>query len=473
MASHICLRCLVRPSVSSFISLSSISSPASIASFSTTSAVASSVGKKIPKKKPAAAKTKTGGFTLARRGARSPATSAARKDPAAIRAQRKRIVLSNPNALLVPGLQELTIENVLSSKPGTILTLSNESIDALRAAEAFKHTQGWNLFRQPSTLVTEQTREVAELINGIEQEGETNRNVYREVVVGEKGAGKSVVALQTMAIALQQGWVVIHIPEDLSQGQTTYIPTRSSSGSTLYTQPDYTASLLARISNANEPVLSTLTLSKSHSFPIPIQPNISLSRLCDLGSSDPSIAPSIFTALLSELTSPSSESHPRPPLLFSVDSIPHILRPSAYLDREARPIHAFDLALVDTFVSLLSGKTSLPNGGIVQAVDTGSNRPPAAALDAHVRGKEATRALAPFMTPYSPPDERVLAALKGVAVRTVSGVSRIEARGVMEYYARSGVMRGVVDETRVGEAWTLAGGGVMAELEASLTRLRV
>ncbi|GAM89265.1 hypothetical protein ANO11243_073020 [Dothideomycetidae sp. 11243] len=482
MASPICLRCLARPSAGNAPSLAAHLRIAPVsASFSTTSALTSSVGKKIPKKKPASlAKPKKGSFVLARRGSRSSGSTASRKDPAAIRAQRKRVVLSNPNALSVTDMQELSVKNALSSEEGTILTLSNESIDALRSAEAFKHNQGWNLFRQPSTLVTNQAREVAALIEGINQD----RNTHKEVVVGDKGAGKSVLALQAMAFALQAGWVVIHIPEaqELALAHTSYAPMRTSQGETLYTQPDYTAALLSRISKSNSAVLSKLSLSKSHAFPIPVANNISLARLADLGASDATIAPAIFAALMTELLLPSSAAHPRPPLLFSLDGLPHICRPSKYLDREAQPIHGFDLSLVNTFTSLLSGATPLPNGGLVQGIDTNSNRPTTRALDQHIQTAlekstsspfSKVQGITPFLSPYKGHDARVLEALRSVSVRHVQGVSRLEARGVMEYYARSGVMRGAVDEPRVAEAWTLAGGGVLGELEGSLTRLRV
>lgn len=415
-----------------------------------------------------------------------------------MRAQRKRIVLSNPNALSVPGLQKLTADNAIASEEGAVLTFDNESIDSLRAAEAFKHTQGWNLFHQPSTLVTSQTKALAEMVRGVKE----SKGTHREILVGDKLSGKSVLSLQSMAFALQEGWVVIHIPEgkfvkvakyvygltmfpaqEVTQGHTSYAPVRTPQGATIYTQPEYTAALLSRISKANATVLSKLTLSRQHQLPIPIQSNISLARFAELGASDPVIAPAMFSALLSELCTESTEAHPRPPLLFSVDGAPFIFRHTGYLDSEANPVHAFDLSLIKSFIALLRGATQLPNGGIVQAVDSNSNRPTVRALDAHIqrelersRGSTAFSKVAgsmPFLSPYHDFDARVSQALHGVKVRDVPGISKLEARGVMEYYARSGVLRGEISEGMVGEAWTLSGGGIMGELESSVTRLRV
>ena len=44
---------------------------------------------------------------------------------------------------------------------------------------------------------------------------------------------------------------------------------------------------------------------------------------------------------------------------------------------------------------------------------------------------------------------------------------------MLEYYAQSGMLRKSIDEKLVAEAWTLAGGGVVGELERLTARLRI
>ncbi|KAG8623213.1 hypothetical protein KVT40_008189 [Elsinoe batatas] len=474
MATHVCLRCLTRPSPALRPSYSIRNA------FSTSTARAAKPAKTMPKKKSVnaakgARKGGAGAFSFKGRGQRQVASSANRKDPAALKAMRKRIVLSNTNALEVEGLRELTADN--ATQIGEILTLNNDSIDALRAAEAFKHNQGWNMFRRPSTLVTQHAHELASIVNTIT----TDKSSRKEFITGERGSGKSVLALQAKAYAFQKGWAVIHIPEgqDLSISHTTYAPLRSGSA-TLYTQPEYLSSLLARISKSS-PILANLSLSQKHNLPIPVQSNISLARLCDLGASDPSISPPIFETLLTELLTPSSEAHPRPPLLFSLDSFPHVARKSSYLDPTNQPIHGFDLTLVRTFIDLLRGTTPLPNGGLILAVDSGNNRPSSPALDFSIASAlqrqaqigRTTGFKTPFLNPYVPFDARVTEALKDVYVRNLEGLSKEETKGMMEYYARSGILRGAVDERAVSEAWTLGGSGTVGEIEGAMTRLRV
>lgn len=126
------------------------------------------------------------------------------------KAVRKRLVLSNANALEVQGLRDLSAGNMTdASNKGQMLGLSNELIDSLKAMEAFKHTQGWSLFRRPATLIRAESMEMAKLIQNLQK----NSRTERMALYGERGSGKSVLSLQTMAMAIMKGWIVISVPE--------------------------------------------------------------------------------------------------------------------------------------------------------------------------------------------------------------------------------------------------------------------
>lgn len=128
--------------------------------------------------------------------------------PGERKAIRKRIVLSNTNAFEVQGIQDWSADNFSEKASlGTIVALPGPTVDSLRAIEAFKHTQGWGFFARPTTLVRPETIELAKHIKN------TNGNTLRKLVIGERGSGKSVLALQAQTMAFLNGWVVIHIPE--------------------------------------------------------------------------------------------------------------------------------------------------------------------------------------------------------------------------------------------------------------------
>lgn len=132
--------------------------------------------------------------------------------PGERKAIRKRIVLSNTNAFEVEGVQDLSADSFANEASlGTIVGLPGTTVDSLRAIEAFKTSQGWGYFARPTTLVRAETLELARHIKN------TEGTTMRRLLVGERGSGKSVLALQAQSMAFLNGWVVIHIPEGMSQ----------------------------------------------------------------------------------------------------------------------------------------------------------------------------------------------------------------------------------------------------------------
>ena len=135
--------------------------------------------------------------------------------PGERKAMRRRIVLSNTNAVEVQGMRELDQDalNDLKELEGEILALQGETIDQLRAIEAFKSTQNWALFRRAGTLIRKETSEIKALVDRVEND----KSIQRRVVVGQREGGKSLLALQAMTIGFLRGWTVINIPEGISE----------------------------------------------------------------------------------------------------------------------------------------------------------------------------------------------------------------------------------------------------------------
>ena len=128
------------------------------------------------------------------------------------KALRKRVVLSNNNALEVEGLKDITAHLMIDeSLRGHVLGIPVPVVDQLRAVEAFKVAQGWPLFRRPAMLMRQDTLDLATEIENISL-GVRDKTI-RRVFVGERGSGKTVMLLQAMTMAFLKNWVVINIPE--------------------------------------------------------------------------------------------------------------------------------------------------------------------------------------------------------------------------------------------------------------------
>lgn len=165
-----------------------------------------------PKGKSGIGPPRRGEKSLRLKKSKSRKTDYKRPAPGERKALRKNIVLSNTNALEVPGLRELDAETLKDSTiEGTVLALGDTEVDSLRAVDAFKPRQGWYYFRRPATLMRKETMQLAKLFE--EAGTPANRKTVRRVITGDRFTGKSTLLLQGMAVAFLKNWVVINIPD--------------------------------------------------------------------------------------------------------------------------------------------------------------------------------------------------------------------------------------------------------------------
>ncbi|KAL5379041.1 hypothetical protein DPSP01_008677 [Paraphaeosphaeria sporulosa] len=437
-------------------------------------------------KKKGMAQTKKGNKTLnVKKGRNTVQDTGKRPAQGERKAARKRIVLTNDNALEVATLKDMTKADVLSeANQGRVLGIPEATVDALRAVEAFKTTQGWSLFRRPATLMRKETIELAKVMKAAEDDKKT----LRRVLSGERLSGKSTLLLQGLSMAFVRQWIVINLPEaqDIINAHTEYAPLPDSQP-TQYTQETYTASLLSQILKANNtaenPMLEKIKVTTSPALPLALPADATLKQLIELGIVNPEASWPVFVALWQELTQPG-----RPPIMLAVDGTAHMMKESDYLNAEVKPIHSFDLTIIRHFIDHLSGAKSLPNGGVILAATSQSNAPSTPALDFSVQVAEARQvdpSKTPRWNPYKNIDPRVMEALKDLHSPTakeqlkpldvikVGGLSKDEARSIMEYYAESGMLRAKIDDGFVTEKWSLAGMGNIGELERASVRLRI
>ncbi|TGJ85897.1 hypothetical protein E0Z10_g2887 [Xylaria hypoxylon] len=454
MASTNCWRCLARPAQRLLLAPISVTASApTLAAFSTSAQqlarAADGGGTKH---------LRTGKRLLLGRKKRSPDKT---KPPQAgeRKAFRKRIQLSNDNALEVPGLEVLSAENAVNpDSVGKVFGVPAEVIDQLRACEAFKSSQNWNLFRSPHLLVRKETVDLAtQMTNAIEK-----KETLRLVVTGNRGSGKSILGLQALATGFLNKWVVINVPEgqELTTAATEYSTIPNSK---MFSQPVYTVKLMQTMHQTNQSILSQHKVELDHMhLPISVTRNMTLTALLN-ATKEPDFAWPVFEAFWKELLLPG-----RPPILFSLDGLAHIMRISQYRSPAFELIHSHDLALIRMFTDALGGKTAFANGAAILGVTAKGNAPIIPSMEkaiAHAvaaQNGEAVPARDPFFRKY---DERVFDSLRGVKVLDVQGVSKTEARALMEYWAASGILRSRIDEKEVSEKWTMAGGGVVAEME--------
>lgn len=279
--------------------------------------------------------------------------------------------------------------------------------------------------------------------------------------------------------------------QELTTGTTTYTPANETKP-LQYIQKKATAALLERIATANKEVLSQLTLAHAHpDINTPVQENMSLDRFALLGARTPDLAWPVFNGLWKELTSTipddarKADFKPRPPIAMVADNLAHWMHETAYLNPELSKIHAHDFLLVKHFLDAMANpKAAFPNGGAMLYATSKSNAPSVPTfnltvdqLRARNKGIAPSDPEYPLPEAYQPIDARVSSFFDAVKpgeidVVDLKGLSRAEAKGLMEYFARSGVVKDRITEEWVGEKWTLAGGGIVGELQRLGTRIR-
>lgn len=211
MASTNCWKCLIRPSSSA--SPYALSSAQRVAVFSTATAVLARAPA-TTKQKPKVPNMKAKGAARSLRiKKKAPVKTGRPPAPGERKAMRKRIVLSNTNALEVQGLQELSPETMVDAAMlGKVVTIPGPVIDQLRVVEAFKNNQSWDLFRSPSILVRDETVTLSKKL----LDAAAAKKTASIILSGARATGKSMLLLQAMATAFTKGWIVISIPDGSS-----------------------------------------------------------------------------------------------------------------------------------------------------------------------------------------------------------------------------------------------------------------
>lgn len=251
-----------------------------------------------------------------------------------------------------------------------------------------------------------------------------------------------------------------------------------------YVQPSYTYRLLQAVLAANSDLLARFTTARAHDdLANPVAAGSTLQELV-ASAKEADHAWPVFQALWSELVENTGNTAlPRPPILFAIDGLAHIMRVSDYRSPAYELIHAHDLVLVRLLVDALGGATQFPHGAAILAATTRGNVRSNASVDLALAQRRVEQTAAAeatddktgqSATPPTPDpyfrgyDERVAAALRTVEVQQLKGVSKTEARALLEYWAASGMLRDRVDERTVTASWTLAGNGVVGELERAV-----
>lgn len=148
-----------------------------------------------------------------------------------------------------------------SAEPSeSLMRYSPETETRLAGLGAFRRHQHHELFSNPVTLATANTRRLGGFVAGLGAEFKNNRLC----LVGERGVGKSTLMTQAQALA-GADTVLLHFgkPEQIANGLSDYVYNRKAQK---YQQPMFTKRWIMQTRAANAAVFQKMPLTQDVSF---------------------------------------------------------------------------------------------------------------------------------------------------------------------------------------------------------------
>lgn len=259
----------------------------------------------------------------------------------------------------------------LNTIQSSITRYDSQVENQLKALGSFKDLQHHELFREPVSMVTDNTIAVTDVfVNKLDQSSLNNRLC----LIGEKGVGKSTAITQAQALALSKfnkDVVLLHIdyPERIVEGSSDYVLNRKMKK---YQQPMFTKRWIKKLRAANEEVLKKMPLTRDISFTAKkvdhslkkgentVYDFILLNH--DFGLVGPSEA---FQFLIQELKAHSEKF----PVLVSIDNFNALIAEpyTKYFHPNMVPIHFTQFEVGHFIQQLVSGEFAFSKGGLLLA----------------------------------------------------------------------------------------------------------
>lgn len=310
----------------------------------------------------------------------------------------------------------------------------------LRALNMFRKYQHHEAFSKPVSMVTNSTVRLADTVLA-KMDGPSAAN--RVCLVGDKGAGKSVLLLQISGLAAskyQQNVVVLSLdyPELIMHGSSDYAFNKKTGQ---YQQQMFTKRWVRRCRDANEAVFKTLKLSKDITFAVQRKEvtltkentlHELLSYNVDYGKHGTS---EIFQFVVGELQHHAAQV----PVLVTMDNFNAFTHhtDTAYRHPDFRPIQVGEFEMGAFFLRVASGELSFAKGAVVlaESKDVGYSHTLPVALkqqeyDPYWKHHQCDRAVADQLMQNG-----------GIAALEVQNMTLGETRGLMEFWEAAGVLQ--------------------------------
>lgn len=388
-----------------------------------------------------------------------------------------------PLSTQLPGTEIFDIQSVFPSDSltpanPTIYQYSSKAVKSLYHLGSFKPDQKNELFKEKATLIRDTSS--SQVLNIIRSGESTPSSQNRFVITGDKGVGKSTALAQAHAIAIEKGYIVLHVPyaRDLLSGsydtalaKKSRLPEIEGDEYTrVFNQPMYVKKLMRKFAKANEELLTSLSPSKEYVFEasrsfkqITFTPTDStLYSMLKLGRVHIEKC-EIFNAVLEELALQT-----KVPILFTMDDFNVFSHLQFAVNRDVNnnPIYHGELQIPRIFLDFISGSRTFKNGAILAALSSYKN----GYTIPHGLGQAEPYPYAKF-NDYDPILAGKLLANGGVKTLEVTPFSLDETEKVLQYYSNGQVFFQSITPSLIQQKYFLSGNGNPLALIKSCTEV--
>ncbi|WVF66537.1 hypothetical protein IAT40_001277 [Kwoniella sp. CBS 6097] len=300
----------------------------------------------------------------------------------------------------------------------------------------------------PASVIRESTVELAQKLDGGKDKSSKDA---RYVLTGDRGCGKSVLLLQTVAYASESGWIVLCNPRasEWTNSSSHYV---YDSATQTFSQWQSAQRMLTTLSEINGDKLDAIKLPSAVELAQgkTVEAGASLSTLVRTGAKDDRVAVQALDAVMAVL-----EQQIQYPVLWAIDEAQTLFTTSKYRTADYTPIEPYHLSTPRLALDFIAGRRTFSRGAVITALSLSDPTTlPSPALNTALSLSSPQP-----ITPYTQLDPYHLAhASSGLNKITVPfGMTSAEASGLFQLFARKGWAPGGTDQLFM-ESFTASGG---------------
>ncbi|WVR03081.1 hypothetical protein IAU60_000070 [Kwoniella sp. DSM 27419] len=350
-----------------------------------------------------------------------------------------------PDLSDLPRLQPTSFK---SDHVGKAATFSPATFDKLRSGLSKKVEKELSAAGGPASVVRQVTVDLAKKLDAAKSGSSKDA---RYVLTGERGSGKSMLLLQSVAYAIESNWIVLYQPKatEWTNSSSHYV---YDSTTQTFAQWQSAQAILSDLLSVNQSKLDAIKLPSAVELGQgrKAEAGSKLSALVQTGVKDDRVAVQVLDSVMSVL-----EQQVQFPVIWAIDEAQTLFTTSKYRTPGYDAIEPYHLSTPRLALDFIAGRRSFAKGAVVTSLSLSD---PTTLPSPSLTSALSLPSPSP-VTPYTKLDPYHHAhASSGLQkVEVPFGMTSTEATGLFDLYAKKGYAPGGTDQLFM-ESFAASGG---------------